>query len=193
MERVPSPGMGNMAMGDARPMERGESRVPPGLSESRIPPGLMDDGRERGLSGAMAINPYDITDIKKMLAPTDGKGTIEQVAREVDIEWKAHETYGKPNYHQYQMHIKQGWRPVHYSDFPERFAPAGAEGAVRLNDMILMHRPMRLTVKARKEEYDKAVAAMQVHRKQMAETPEGQAPRVVLADRSTREAIEIPE
>jgi hypothetical protein len=39
----------------------------------------------------------------------------------------------------------------------------------------------------------KANRAMQAHRKVMAATPEGQAPRVVLADRSSREEIEIPE
>jgi hypothetical protein len=39
----------------------------------------------------------------------------------------------------------------------------------------------------------KATRAMQAHRKVMAATPEGSAPRVVYVDRTTREAIDIPE
>jgi hypothetical protein len=39
----------------------------------------------------------------------------------------------------------------------------------------------------------KATRAMQAHRKVMAATPEGSAPRGVYADRTTREAIEIPD
>jgi hypothetical protein len=39
----------------------------------------------------------------------------------------------------------------------------------------------------------KANRSMQAHRQVMKTTPEGQAPRLVLADRSAREAIEIPE
>ena len=41
--------------------------------------------------------------------------------------------------------------------------------------------------------YGKATRAMQVHRKKVADTPEGSAPRIVYADRTTREAIEIPD
>jgi hypothetical protein len=34
---------------------------------------------------------------------------------------------------------------------------------------------------------------MQVHRQKIGQTPEGSAPRLVYVDRTTREAIEIPD
>lgn len=176
---------------DVRPEVRVDTR--PGPEVRHIPLGLRDDGRQRNRTGEAAINPYQCDDIKRMYAPTDGKGTQAQIDQEIDFEWKAYETYGKPNYTQYQAHREQGWRAVMHSDFPDRFAPTGAEGPVRINDMIFMHRPMRLTVQARREEYAKANQAMQMHRQKMAEAPDGQAPRTTPVERTTREAIDIPE
>ena len=56
-----------------------------------------------------------------------------------------------------------------------------------------MERPMTLTVKARNEEIQQATRAMQVNRQKVSDTPDGSMPRVVYADRTSREAIEIPE
>lgn len=181
MNRVPSPH-------DAREDARTETRA-----SVEVPLSFRDDGRQRSRSGEAAVNPYDVDDIKRMYAPTNGHGTAEQVAKEVDFEWKAYETYGKSHYSQLVAHQQQGWRAVQYSDFPGRFAPPDSEGAVRVNDMIFMHRPMRLTVQARREEYVKANRAMQMHREKMGEAPEGQAPRTAPVVRTSREAIDIPE
>jgi hypothetical protein len=188
MDRIPSPNEQQ-----AHRLPEPPSDVRPSVRPIERPSGLMDDGRSRQRTGDAAINPYEVADIKKMYAPTNGQGTPAQIAQETDFEWKAYETYGKANYSQVRAHHEQGWRPVMHSDFPERFAPAGTEGAVRVNDMIFMHRPMRLTVEARAEDYAKATRAMQVHRQKMAEAPEGQAPRTAPVIRTSREAIEIPE
>lgn len=181
MNRVPSPF-------DAREDVRAETRA-----SEVMPNSFIDDGRQRHRTGDAAINPYDLTDIMKMYAPTNGTGSQAQIAKEVHFEWKAYETYGKSNHLQLIAHEQQGWRPVMHSDFPGRFAPMGTEGKVHVNDMLLMHRPMRLTVQARQEEYTKATRAMQMHRQKMAEAPEGQAPRTTPVVRTSREAIDIPE
>jgi hypothetical protein len=153
----------------------------------------VDPTRERQLSGLAAIDPFDIADIMAKYAPTRGEGTPEQVAREIDFNWKRFETYGKPDYAEQRTYAQQGWRAVQHHHFPGRFAPPGQSGPVILKDMVLMERPMRLTMQARNEEIQAATRAMQVHRRKVAETPEGSAPRVVYADRTTREAISIPE
>ena len=186
MNRIPSP-----PPMDARPSERTHERP-------SLPPGLQDDGRVRNRTGEQVVDPYNIDDIKNAYAPTNGDPSKGNIQYEVDFEWKAYETYGKKNYSQYHAHEDQGWRPVMHSDFPGRFAPAGEEGSVRVNDMILMHRPMRLTAQARKEDYGRATRAMQVHREKMAETPEGQHTRMKPVIRSSieplpREAIEVPD
>src|SRR5262245_6982242 len=154
MNRIPSPPSG---------VERVDSRV-----EARvIPAAFLDDGRERNRTGDAVIDPYNIDDIRAIYCPTNGDPAKGNITNEVDFQWKAHTTYGKPNYTQLVAHEQQGWKTAQHADFPGRFAPPGTEGAVIINDMILMHRPMRLTVQARQEEYNKATRAMQVHRKKM--------------------------
>ena len=56
-----------------------------------------------------------------------------------------------------------------------------------------MERPMTLTLKARNEEIAQATQAMRINREKVRDTPDGSAPRIVYADRTSREAIEIPE
>ena len=153
----------------------------------------IDPNRERLRSGNAVIDPFDIADIYAKYAPTGGDPRRNNIANEIDFNWKRFETYGKPDFAEQRMYYDQGWRPVMHEMFPGRFAPAGASGQVIVKDMMLMERPMRLPVAARQEEYIQATRAMQVHRQKVRETPEGSAPRVVYADRTTREAIEIPE
>jgi hypothetical protein len=149
----------------------------------------IDDGRERLRSGASNVNPFEIGDIVRAYAPTGGR----RPEGEIDLNWKRYEVYGKRDYAEMRVYEEQGWRAVQHEMFPGRFAPEGTTGPIIVKDMILMERPMRLTIQARQEELDAANRAMQVHQKAMAETPEGQAPRMRPVLRSTREAIEIPE
>ena len=135
----------------------------------------------------------EMDDIRQTFCPTNGKGTPEQVAKEIDFQWNNYETYGKRDYAIEREHHNQGWQEVLHSDFPERFAPAGTDGPVIVKDMVLVWRPMRLTVQARNDEIQRATRAMQVHRMKMADAPDGQAPRTQPVLRSSREAIEIPE
>lgn len=153
----------------------------------------LDPERERLHSGNQNVDPFDISDIYAKYAPTRGDPKRGNVENEIDFNWKRYETYGKPDYAEQRAYHAQGWRPVMHHHFPGRFAPAGTQGAVIVKDMILMERPMRLTVKARNEELVEATRAMQVNRQKVASTPEGSAPRHVWADRTSRENIEIPE
>jgi hypothetical protein len=153
----------------------------------------IDPNRERLRTGAAVVDPFDISDIMKKYAPTRGDPTRGNIEREIDFNWKRYETYGKADYVEQRGYQEQGWRAVQHHHFPGRFAPVGTEGPVIIKDMILMERPMRLTAQARNEEITEATRAMQVHRLKVAETPEGSAPRIVYANRSSREAIPIPD
>jgi len=154
---------------------------------------VLDRTRERLREGGANIDPFNIDDIKKQYAPTNGDLRQNNWEHEIDFNWKRYETLGKPDYSEQRDYFLQGWRPILHSMFPGRFAPEGTEGPVIVKDMILMERPMRLTVKARKDEIDQATRMMRVNRETVHLTPEGNSPRIVYSDRTTREAISIPD
>jgi hypothetical protein len=165
-----------------------------GLRSARETPRLVvDSTRERLRSGNANIDPFNIDDLQQQYAPTRGDPRRGNVDNEIDFNWKRYECLGRADYSEQREYYLQGWRPILHSHFPGRFAPEGTEGPVIVKDMILMERPMRLTVKARHDEMEQATRAMRVNRENLGTTPEGQAPRMVISDRSTREAIEIPE
>src|SRR5262245_61316712 len=83
----------------------------------------LDPDRQRRQKGASAIDPFDISDIMAKYAPTRGEGTPEQVAKEIDFNWKRYETYGKPDYSEQRFYQDQGWKAVQHHHFPGRFAP----------------------------------------------------------------------
>jgi len=183
MDRIPSP------FRDA-PHEGGLAEA---IIQSDIHGELrVDSLRERRHVGGAAIDPFDIADIMAKYAPTRGDPAKGNIDNEIDFNWKRYETYGKPDYAEQRMYGDQGWKAVQHHHFPGRFAPPGTQGPVIIKDMVLMERPMRLTVQARNEELLSATRAMQVNRQKVAQTPEGHSERVVYADRTTREAIDIP-
>src|SRR5262245_44696927 len=107
---------------------------------------IVDDGRTRQLSGDATINPFDIPDIMAAYAPTNGDPAKGNIDNETSFEWKRYEVYGQQDYSEWLSNTNQGWRPVQHEHFPGRFGPPGASGMVRVKDMVLMERPMRLTV-----------------------------------------------
>jgi len=154
---------------------------------------VLDRTRERLREGGANIDPFNIDDIKNQYAPTNGDPRKGNVDNEIDFNWKRYECLGKADYSEQRDYYLQGWRPILHSMFPGRFGPESVEGPVIVKDMILMERPMRLTVKARQDEIDAATRMMRVNRETVGVTPEGSAPRVVYTNRTTREAIEVPE
>jgi len=186
--RQPPPGLSEPSPLRDSPREGGlrpETRESPRLT--------LDRTRERLREGSANIDPFNIDDIKRQYAPTNGDPRQSNIENEIDFNWKRYETLGKPYFFEQRDYYLQGWRPILHSMFPGRFAPEGTEGPVIVKDMILMERPMRLTAKARQDEMEQATRMMRVNRENLGTTPEGQAPRMVIADRTTREAINIPE
>lgn len=184
MDRIPSPGQRESVRDTTEDQVRPEQRS--GLR-------LQDDGRERQRTGNQNADPFNIDDIYLEYAPTRGDPRRGNIKNEIDFNWKRYEVAGKPDYSEMRTYQEQGWKQVQHGDFPGRFAPAGTEGAVIVKDMVLMHRPMRLTIEARNEEMSSANRAMQAQHIKAAETPEGQAPRMTPVIKSSRENIEIPD
>ncbi len=206
-QRVPSPQAGlsdGPIYSDLPRSDLPPTSVPDGLREDMREEQLrpetvrsvrltVDPARERTYKGFALVDPFDITDILDVYAPTRGNPHKGNIANEIDFNWKRYETFGRRDYAEHRQYQVQGWRPVMHEMFPDRFAPAGTTGPVIVKDMILMERPMRLTVQARNEEINEATRAMRVNRQKLRETPDGQAPRQVFTDRTTVEAIAIPE
>jgi len=191
----PTPPAFVAGLGEENPLREGPREevrigIRPDRSKMRLE---LDPTRERLLEGAALIDPFDISDIMEVYAPTKGDPAKGNVQNEIDFNWKRYETYGKRDYSEQRQYHNQGWRPVLHSHFPGRFAPEGTEGPVIVKDQILMERPMRLTVKARQDEMKQATQVMRVNRENLGTTPEGQAPRMVLTDKTSRENISIPE
>jgi hypothetical protein len=166
------------------------SQMRPEFNAPRIE---IDPSRRRMRTSEAVIDPFDISDIMRAYAPTRGDPKRGNIDREIDFNWKRYETYGKKDFAEQRAYHDQGWREVMHESFPGRFAPPGAKGPIVVKDMILMERPMRLTVQARNEEILAANRAMRVNQTNMAMTPEGQAPRMVITDRTSREPIPIPD
>ncbi len=82
---------------------------------------------------------------------------VEQARQEGwDYEWKTENVRGSDmlNY-QAKLHAN-GWRPVPSSRLPGVYGPENDEGPVRHDGMILMERPLQLTIDARADEDRKA-------------------------------------
>lgn len=188
MDRIPSPGQREPLREPLRgePEDKVRPEVRSGLR-------LVDDGRTRQRSGNQNNDPFNIDDIYNEYAPTRGDPRKGNIRNEIDFNWKRYEVAGKQDYSEMRTYLEQGWKPVQHSDFPGRFAPAGTEGAVIVKDMMLVHRPMRLTIEARNDEMVLATRATQAQHMKAAETPDGHAPRMNPVIRSTRENIEIPD
>lgn len=82
---------------------------------------------------------------------------VEQTRAEgYDLEWKTEMVQGQDKI-TYQAKLQaNGWRPVPASRLPGMYAHEGDEGPVRYDGMILMERPMSLTIEAREDEAHKA-------------------------------------
>lgn len=94
----------------------------------------------------------------------------------VDFNWKRFSVQGQEDPYYISNMRQQGWEPVDAEDMPN-LAPEGATGPIIKDGMILMARPMELTMQSRKEL--EALSKRQVtdREKQMGIAPTGHAQR----------------
>lgn len=153
-----------------------------------------DTDRVRHRKGEMNIDPYHIPDeIRPGGYITVNEGGIPRRHFAIDFNWKNKSVQGEAQHVTMQQDYEQGWRPVPHEWFPGRWAPKGTTGNIEYQDSYLVERPMSLTLEAKSEEKRKALHQVSVNTKSMNETPDGQAPRMVIANRDQRMDISIPD
>lgn len=109
-------------------------------------------------------------------------------------EWKTVTVYGKSDPSYNVMMREQGWEPVDGSRHPNMVAE-DHKGPIIRDGMMLMERPIELTLEAQAEDRDNAMQMVQIKKQQLGETPEGtlprEAPNLRNYNRTTYESLPI--
>jgi hypothetical protein len=122
--------------------------------------------RTRKRKGGTLVDKFDIPESMK----------ADFAARGMDVQWKRETVYGArdPSYEVFMR--EQGFDPVDSSRFPE-YVAEGASGPIRRDGMMLMERPMELTLEAKLEERQAADDAVRIKTEQLTGAPDGQFQR----------------
>lgn len=94
----------------------------------------------------------------------------------MSYEWKRYEVLGQQDHSYMQAQAENAWEPVDCARHPE-LMPPGHKGSIIRDGLMLMERPIELTMEARDE--DRLIARQQVRAKeqQLGQTPDGQFTR----------------
>jgi hypothetical protein len=174
-------------------MAASEAVGSPHLAESTDSRGLTS--KERAAARAKQIREHRGDEIDE-----GDKFAIDQsiIPEGWDYQWKRHTVLGKDD-PSYDVNLRMnGWEPVPAKRHPQMMPSGSAASAITRDGMILMERPMELTMEAKAR--DKRKAQLQVRAKEasLAEAPQGQFGRdnkgAPLASVSKSfEAIPIPK
>jgi hypothetical protein len=74
----------------------------------------------------------------------------------MSYQWISHTIIGQEQRNTMAAFATNGWEPVDLSRYPGRYAPPNATGAIILEGMMLVERPIELTLEARAEEIREA-------------------------------------
>lgn len=95
-----------------------------------------------------------------------------EIPEGIDLQWVTDSIFGQPMPERRASFEKRGWTPVHQEDFDGclngKFMPRGKEGEIKVDGMVLMARPLELSIKAKKR--DRRAALEQVAVKEQALT-----------------------
>lgn len=91
----------------------------------------------------------------------------EMIPEGVDLQWVTDSVLGKPDPQTRMSYEINGWQPVTGQMwdglFDGRFLKKGYEGEINVGGLVLMERPMELTMEARGEEKKAADFAVRAH------------------------------
>lgn len=80
----------------------------------------------------------------------------EMLPEGYDFQWVTHTVYGQEMVQHRADFERHGWTPAHQEDFDGRFdgmfMPRGQEGEINNGGLVLMYRPMELSIEAKKKE-----------------------------------------
>lgn len=120
----------------------------------------------------------------------------------MDLQWITDSVNGHPETQHRAAFEKRGWTPVHPSDFnglfEGKYGPQGTEGEINVGGQVLMARPLALTIKARRKEFEEARTRVELKERALrgGDMPMSGAdhPSAVRTNRinKTYERIEVP-
>lgn len=115
----------------------------------------------------------------------------------MDYQWNAVELLGMPQRHRRVGFEANGWEAVPASRHDGLFMPAGYNGEINIEGLVLMERPMELSEEARQEDFQRAVRQVADKEKQIGVAPQGTLtrshPSVAPQIKKTVERLAVPE
>jgi len=90
----------------------------------------------------------------------------DQIPDGMDYQWVTDSVLGQPMPQRRNRFMRRGWRPVPASRHPDMM-PEGFQGEINIEGLVLMERPMELTIEARRRERMKAAEQVFVREQAM--------------------------
>jgi hypothetical protein len=85
---------------------------------------------------------------------------VEMWPEGLSLQWVTDSVLGQSMGQHRAIFERTGWTPVHQSDFDGKFdgmfMPRGAEGEIKYEGLVLMARPLEMTLKAKREDQKRA-------------------------------------
>lgn len=89
----------------------------------------------------------------------------------MDLQWVTDSVFGQGVPQHRQRFERTGWTPVHQEDFDGRFngmfMPFNAQGEINVDGMVLMARPLELSIKARRRDQREAIETVSRKERQL--------------------------
>lgn len=122
----------------------------------------------------------------------------------MDFQWVTDSIFGQPQPQRRSTFEKAGWTPVHNGDFDGlldgRFTPAGTDGELKVDGVVLMARPLEYSKKAKIRDRRQALEQVAIKEQSLkggdiGTSLDSQHPSAVRSNRisKTVERLNIPE
>jgi hypothetical protein len=135
-----------------------EIPVTPEPKKRGWPKGKKRLARDKSISPRAAAAKYDAL-------PNDDEDRLkiakEDIPDGMDYQWVTDSVLGQPMPQRRGRFERRGWKPVPASRHDGLFMPKGFQGEINVDGLVLMERPMELSMEARRRE--KMKAAEQVY------------------------------
>lgn len=88
-----------------------------------------------------------------------------------DFQWVTDTVYGQSFAQHRAQFERKGWTPVHQEDFDGvfdgKFMAKGQQGEITVDGLVLMARPLEMSIRSRQIDHRKAVEAVQIKQQQL--------------------------
>ncbi len=85
----------------------------------------------------------------------------------MDYQWVTDSILGQPAPQRRARFERKGWQPVPAARHDGRFMPKGFQGEINVDGLVLMERPMELTIRARQRDHFRATGQVKAKEAQL--------------------------